>query len=150
MRYPDYGWKSSQHSGEPSWSLPLDSTFRSLSLSDSSLVSMYFSSSSGHLRAFPGGSWSIRDPPNSFNIGYSLAETIGTSSKASDGHDHDSRITGFNGRFLPWYVLGASGPKDVVLVLDASTSMGSMYDARKAALNVIQGLTPQVCFASFV
>jgi hypothetical protein len=55
-----------------------------------------------------------------------------------------SPSVGFNARFSPWYVLGASGPKDVVLVLDTSTSMGNLFEVRKAAILVVEGLTSQV------
>jgi hypothetical protein len=47
---------------------------------------------------------------------------------------------GYDPRFRPWYTSGATGPKDVVLVLDKSGSMGSMDRislAREAALVII-------------
>lgn len=52
--------------------------------------------------------------------------------------------TGFDPRFRPWYAVGASGPKDVVIVIDVSGSMataGRMQAAVDAALEVLDTLT---------
>ena len=129
MRYPDFSRIT-----EPdnvAWTKPLDITFRDNSNVEPALTNQYFASADGSLRAFPGGPWVIKPPPNT---------------PASTYNDEGLvlPIAGFNARFSSWYVLGASGPKDVVLVLDSSMSMGNLYEVRKAAILVIIGLTSQV------
>ena len=57
---------------------------------------------------------------------------------------HDDICGSYDTRKRPWYVAGSSGPKDVVIVLDVSGSMGrqSRLDiARAAAVDVISKLT---------
>lgn len=141
VRYPDYAKiQQDNPSSSAGWSGALDSFFKDAHANDNTLESLYFASSSGYLRAFPGGPWTIKPPPNS--PGSASYDINGFMFKGDDG-ESDVRIAGYNARFRPWYVLGASGPKDVVLVLDASTSMGSMYEVRKAAVNVVSGLSAQ-------
>lgn len=50
----------------------------------------------------------------------------------------------YDPRKRPWYTMGSSGPKDVILVLDKSGSMGvrgRMENAKLAAQNVVDSLT---------
>ena len=50
----------------------------------------------------------------------------------------------YDPRTRPWYVMGASGPKDVILIIDKSGSMaseGRMGYARDAAVGVVGSLT---------
>ena len=50
----------------------------------------------------------------------------------------------YDPRIRPWYVAATSGPKDVVLIIDVSTSMlnyGRLGLAQEAAITVIQTLT---------
>ena len=63
----------------------------------------YFGSSRGFIRVFPGRPWERNV------IGFRV--------------DYDPR-------FRPWFTAATSGPKDVVIVVDASRSMGDFLNNR--------------------
>jgi hypothetical protein len=141
VRSPDYAATGTD--GDVAWSKSLDIIFRNnYNASKAALTNQYFASATGYLRAFPGGNWVIQQPPNIPSF-LPTAKSIYISNNIGQ---RTAPIQGFNARFAPWYVLAASGPKDVVLVLDTSSSMGNLYEVRKAATLVVQGLTSQVFY----
>eukprot|EP00026_Physarum_polycephalum_P000530 Phypoly_transcript_00531.p1 GENE.Phypoly_transcript_00531~~Phypoly_transcript_00531.p1 ORF type:complete len:1353 (-),score=273.72 Phypoly_transcript_00531:347-4405(-) len=137
VRSPDYAVAGTDD--DVAWSKPLDVVFRdNYNTSKSTFTNQYFASATGYLRAFPGGNWVIQDPPN-----IPFLPTTRSTHISDNVRMGSPPIEGFNARFTPWYVLAASGPKDVVLVLDTSSSMGNLYEVRKAATLVVDGLTSQ-------
>lgn len=60
-------------------------------------------------------------------------------------HDDDaSDNTEYDSRFRPWYSVAATGPKNLVLVIDTSGSMseaGRIDKAKKSAMRILQTLT---------
>ncbi|XP_038057398.1 voltage-dependent calcium channel subunit alpha-2/delta-3-like [Patiria miniata] len=89
----------------------LDDVFISNFNNDSSLRWQYFGSVEGVLRKFPGREWS-RNFAGFYN-------------------DYDPRVR-------PWYITGTSDPKDVVIILDCSTSMeGKKFDIAISLVRII-------------
>lgn len=90
------------------------------SSSDASLNLLYYGSESGIFWNYPGFLWE-RDDADSLQCSAS-----------------------YDPRLRPWYVSGASGPKNVVLILDTSGSMGQygrLDSMKEAAKRVVGGLT---------
>jgi len=78
----------------------------------------FFGSESGFIRVYPGRPWQ--------------RNVIGMR------EDYDARLR-------PWYVGATSGPKDVVIILDMSRSMGDFRGRRYVKDS---GSTPAICITS--
>ena len=77
---------------------------------------MYFGTINGLFRVFPG---------------------------TENSKDSNGNYRSYDPRFRPWYVLAASGSKDVVILLDVSGSMlqnGRMALAKEAVISVLKTL----------
>ncbi|PAA92856.1 hypothetical protein BOX15_Mlig015658g4 [Macrostomum lignano] len=100
------------------WTYELERIFNETYQNDSSIRWLYFGSSTGVTRLYPGREWS------SNFVGFYT--------------DYDPRIR-------PWYIAATSGPKDVVIIIDCSASMeGEKFGiARSVAKAVIRTLTKQ-------
>lgn len=98
------------------FSAGVDTTFQSNYANDPSIRWQYFGSETGIHRTFPGKQW-----PRNF-MGFPK--------------DYDPR-------FRPWYIAATSGPKDVVIVIDCSSSMAGKKGrlAKSIARAIISTLT---------
>ncbi|XP_017854506.1 voltage-dependent calcium channel subunit alpha-2/delta-3 isoform X2 [Drosophila busckii] len=98
------------------WSAHLDPLFQNNLERDPALSWQYFGSSSGFLRRFPGTAW----PP--------------------EGSKGSKQIHDF--RTHNWFVQAASSPKDIMILLDASSSMSEKsFDlAMATAFNILDTL----------
>lgn len=86
-----------------SWSSHLDPLFANNLERDPALSWQYFGSSNGFLRRFPGTAW------------------------PAEGHRGNKDITDF--RTQDWFIQAASSPKDIVILVDVSSSMeGKSYN----------------------
>ncbi|XP_064627789.1 voltage-dependent calcium channel subunit alpha-2/delta-2-like [Lineus longissimus] len=97
----------------------LDQLFQENAKLDPDLRWQYFGSSNGVHRQFPGREW------QSNFIGFR--------------EDFDPRLR-------PWYIAATSGPKDIVIILDGSTSMSAnecLMKMKKVAKTLIGSLSPQ-------
>lgn len=94
------------------WSEALDSTFKDNYNKDPSLSWQFFGSSTGFMRQYPAAKWS-EDPVDLYDC-----------------------------RLRPWYIEAATGPKDIVILMDTSGSMtGQRKDiARHVVHNILDTL----------
>ncbi|KAL0234625.1 hypothetical protein PCE1_001661 [Barthelona sp. PCE] len=112
-------------------SLPLDTNFASAFTSDNSLKWQYIGFGSGFFRGYPFVSLNMEKTSSACTSNCCRRLSTGT-------------CPGFDPRTRPWYNVAASGPKNVILVLDVSGSMvtnnriGLMKTAAKTTIN---GLT---------
>ncbi|CAH1794236.1 unnamed protein product [Owenia fusiformis] len=100
-----------------SWTAGLDRHFKDARAIDKDIRWQYFGSNTGIHRVFPGHEWS-----RNF-IGF-----------------HDD----YDPRTRPWYLAATSGPKDIVLILDASSSMAqsnAFNRMKSVALKLISTFT---------
>lgn len=93
------------------WSAELDDLFKDIYRGDPAIKWQYFASASGVHRKYPGVEW----PTN--HIGFY--------------EDYDPRTR-------PWYLSATSGPKDVIIILDATRSMdGAKFAAAQSGAKVV-------------
>ena len=100
----------------------LETTFKSLATGDSDLKWMYYGTMEGVMVNYPGFYWG------------------------------DCEGSTYDPRERPWFVSGATGPKDVIIVIDKSGSMrynNRMEYAREGATTVVNSLT-NIDFVSVV
>lgn len=94
------------------WSEALDNTFKDNYNKDNTLSWQFFGSSTGFMRQFPAAEWD-EDPVDLYDC-----------------------------RLRPWYIEAATGPKDIVILMDTSGSMtGQRKDiARHVVHNILDTL----------
>lgn len=78
------------------WTAALESVFEENRLKDPSLSWQYFGSDKGFMRTYPARRWDITNADN---------------------------VDLFDARKRPWYIQGATSPKNIVILIDASGSM---------------------------
>ena len=96
------------------WSKKLDVTFEDNYKRDPSLSWQYFGSSSGFMRQYPAAKWPV------------------------DGKEADL----YDCRLRDWYIKSATGPKDIVILMDTSGSMTAQRKeiAKHVVLNIMETL----------
>lgn len=95
-----------------SWSSHLDPLFANNLERDPSLAWQYFGSSNGFLRRFPGTTWPLENSDTNRDI-------------------HDFRSE-------DWFIQAASSPKDIIILLDSSSSMtGKSYELGISTVSAI-------------
>eukprot|EP00761_Pharyngomonas_kirbyi_P007059 gb/GECH01007068.1/.p1 GENE.gb/GECH01007068.1/~~gb/GECH01007068.1/.p1 ORF type:complete len:1244 (+),score=261.99 gb/GECH01007068.1/:1-3732(+) len=107
------------------WTQDLESKWQELFQNDTELRWQYFGSESGVFRIFPGHEWA-----RTF-VGF------------PENFDH---------RFRPWYLSASSGPKRVVIIVDASFSMHGhrWMTAKSTASRILNSLTQNDYFSLLV
>ncbi|KAJ7370231.1 Voltage-dependent calcium channel subunit alpha-2/delta-4 [Desmophyllum pertusum] len=94
------------------WTSGLDSVFDNNRHSDPSLSWQYFGSDKGFMRTYPAKHWDDNNP---------------------------NHVDLFDARRRPWYIQGATSPKNIIILIDASGSMHGvpMRIAKLSAQNLI-------------
>jgi hypothetical protein len=116
------------------WSAALDAVFRDNLQVDPTIKWQYFGSKSGMFRTFPGKRWSVPASANTTEL-----------MRSGPTNTYDPR-------FRPWFVASATGPKDLLILLDTSGSMalGAGDQTRLAvAVNAVKLVINSLSAADF-
>jgi hypothetical protein len=87
------------------WSAALDGVFRDNLAVDPTIKWQYFGAKSGMFRTFPGKRWAVPASANTTEL------------------QRSGPTNTYDPRFRPWFVASATGPKDLLILLDTSGSM---------------------------